>query len=43
MYLISAEGCKNEDVNFLIIRKTDKIWVSMKNAHDGLGLKTRVI
>ena len=33
MYLISAEGYKNAEVDFLKIRKTDKIWVSIKNVH----------
>ena len=35
IYLISAERYKNAEK----IRKTDKIWVSMKNAHNGLGVK----
>ena len=39
MYLISAEGYKNAKVDFLKIRKTDKITVSMKNLHNGLGVK----
>ena len=39
MYLISAEGYENAEVDFLKIRKADKIWVSMKNVHDGLGFK----
>ena len=39
VYLISAEGYKNAEVDFSKIRKTDKIWVSMKNVHDGLGGK----
>ena len=39
MYLISAEGYKNADVHILIIKKTSEIWVSMKNVHDGLGVK----
>ena len=30
MYLMSAQEYKNADVNFLIIRKADKIWVSIK-------------
>ena len=36
---ISAEGYKNVKVNFLKITKTDKIWVSMKDIGDGLGVK----
>ena len=39
MHLISAEVYKNAEVDFPKIRKTDKIWVSMKNVHDGLGVK----
>ena len=39
MYLISPEGYKNAEVDFLKIRKTVKIWVSMKMEHDGLGDK----
>ena len=35
IYLISAERYKNTEK----IRKTDKIWVSMKNVHNGLGVK----
>ena len=30
MYLISAEGYKNACVHFLKLKKTDEIWVSMK-------------
>ena len=40
MYLISAERYKNAGVHILIIRKTGEIWVSMKNVHNGLGVKT---
>ena len=40
MYLISAEWYKNAGVNLLIIRKSNEIWVSMKNVHDGLGVKS---
>ena len=39
MYLISAEGYKKADVLILIIKKTGKIWASMKNVQDGLGVK----
>ena len=39
MYLISAEGYKNAGVHFLRVIKTGKIWVSMKNVHNGLGVK----
>ena len=37
MYLVSVEGYKN--VHILIIRKTGKIWASMKNLHNDLGVK----
>ena len=39
MYLISAQGYINASVNILKIRKTGKIWVSMKDIGDGLGVK----
>ena len=39
MYLISAEGYKNANVNHLIIRKTGIIWTSMKNAGSDIGVK----
>ena len=39
MYLISVEGYKNAGVHILIIRKTGKIWVSIKNVHNVLGIK----
>ena len=39
MYLISAEGYANASVHFLRVRNTEiEIWVSMKNAHKGLGV-----
>ena len=41
MYLISAEGYKKAKVNFLKIRKTDKILVSMKNLRNGLSVKNK--
>ena len=40
MYLISGEGYKNDEADFVKIRKTDKIWVSMKNVHNGLDVKS---
>ena len=40
MGLIWAERYKNEEVDFLRVRKTDEIWVSMKNVHGGLGVKS---
>ena len=39
MDLTSDERYKNAEVNFWKIRKTDEIWVNMKNVHDGLGVK----
>ena len=39
MYLMSVEGYKTVEVDFLKTRKTDEIWVSMKHIHDGLGVK----
>ena len=39
MYLISAGGYKDAGVHLLRVRKTGEIWVSMKNAHNGLGIK----
>ena len=40
IYLISAEGYKNSDVQFLRVKKTDNISVSIKNAKDGRGVKS---
>ena len=34
MYLISAEGYKNAEVDAKIVRKTGEIWASMKNVQD---------
>ena len=39
MYLISDGRYKNGEVNFLRVKKTDEIWVSMKNVYDSLGVK----
>ena len=39
MYLISAEGYKNTEVDAKIVRKTGKIWVSMKDVGSGAGVK----
>ena len=39
MYLISAEEYKNAGVSILIIKKTGKIWVSMKDCGSGMGVK----
>ena len=39
MYLISAEKYKNAGVECLKIRRTDELWVNMKNVGVGLGVK----
>ena len=39
MYLISAEGCKNANVEFLTIKTTSEIWVNMKDAQSGMCVK----
>ena len=39
MSLISAEGYKTAGVFCLKIRKTDELWVSMKDVGVGLGVK----
>ena len=39
MYLISTEGYKNANVEFLTIKKTSEIWVSMKDVGSGIGVK----
>ena len=39
MYLISAEGYKNANVDFLTIKTTSEIWVSMKDVGSGMGVK----
>ena len=36
MYLISAEGYKNANVEFLTIKTTSEIWVSMKDVGSGM-------
>ena len=38
MYLISAEWYKNANVEFLTIKKTSEIWVSMKDVRSGMGI-----
>ena len=40
MNLISAERYKNAGVQCLKIRKTDELWVDMKNVGVGLGVKS---
>ena len=39
MYLLSAEGYKNAEVDAKIVRKTGKIWASMKDVRIGMGVK----
>ena len=39
MNLISAEGYKNAGGNLLKIRKTDELWIRMKDVGDGLDVK----
>ena len=39
IYLISAEGYKNANVEFLAMKQTSEIWLSMKNAGSGMGVK----
>ena len=40
MSIISAEGYQNAGVSLLKIRKTDELWVSIKDVGDGLGVKS---
>ena len=41
MYLISDEGYKNANAEFLTIKKTTskEIWVSIKDVGSGIGVK----
>ena len=39
MQLISAEGYKNGNVEFLTINTTSEIWVSMKDVGSGMAVK----
>ena len=39
MYLISAEGYKNANVEFFTIKTTSEIWVSMKDVGSSMGSK----
>ena len=43
MYLISAERYKNANFDFLTIKPTSQIWVSMKDVRSGIVLKTYLI
>ena len=38
MYLISTEGYKNANVDFLKIKTASEIWVSMKDVGSGMGV-----
>ena len=40
MYLISAEGYKNSNVEFFTIKTTSEIWVSMKDVGSSMGVKS---
>ena len=40
MYLISTEGYKNVNVEFLTIKTTSEIWVSMKDVGSSMGVKS---
>ena len=39
MYLISAEGYKNANVEILTIKTTSEIWLSVKDVESGIGVK----
>ena len=39
MQLISAEGYENTNVDFLTIKTTSEIWVSMKDVGSGMGVR----
>ena len=39
MNLISANGYKNANFNYLKIRKTDELQISIKDVRNGLGVK----
>ena len=39
MYLILPEGYKNVNVEFLTIKITSEIWVSVKDVGNGIGVK----
>ena len=39
MYLISAEGYKYANVDFLTIKTTSKIWVIMEDVRSDMGVK----
>ena len=39
MFLLLSEVYKNAKVYFLRVKTTGEIWVSMKDLHNGLGVK----
>ena len=39
MYLMSAEGYQNANVESLTIKTTSEIWVSMKDVGSGMDVK----
>ena len=39
MYLISANGYKNAEVDAKIVRKTGEIWAGTKDVRSGMGVK----
>ena len=39
MYLISIKRYKNANVDFLVIKTTSEIWISMKDIGSGMGVK----
>ena len=39
MYLKSAEGYKNANIEFLTIKTTNEMWVNMKDVGSGMGVK----
>ena len=41
MYLISAEGYKNANVEFLTMKTTSEIRVSMKDVRSSMGIKNK--
>ena len=42
MSLISAEEYKSDGVSHLIIKETDKLWISMKDAGVALGVEKHI-
>ena len=40
MYLITVEGYKNANVEFLTIKTTSEIWVSLKDVGSSMGVQS---